>query len=73
VVTPVFLLPMPVSPPLSRPQQPPSPQTGKVNVAPYSYFNIMGHAPPVFCLGINRSPGRGGGKKDTLSNIEATG
>lgn len=49
------------------------PQAGKVNVAPYSYFNVMGHAPPVFCIGINRSPSRGGGKKDTLANIEATG
>ncbi len=48
-------------------------QTGHVNLAPYSYFNAMGHDPVVFCIGINRSPGRGGGKKDTLMNIEETG
>lgn len=48
-------------------------QEGAVNLAPYSYFNAMGHNPPVLCIGINRSPTRGGGKKDTLVNIEETG
>ncbi|KAF5836369.1 hypothetical protein DUNSADRAFT_6005 [Dunaliella salina] len=48
-------------------------KNGAQNVAPYSYFNVMGHAPPVFCIGINRSPSRGGAKKDTLTNIEESG
>lgn len=45
---------------------------GSVNLAPYSYFNAMGHNPCIVALGISRSPGRGGGKKDTLQNIEET-
>ncbi|GFH27989.1 hypothetical protein HaLaN_26396 [Haematococcus lacustris] len=32
-----------------------------------------GHAPPIICIGINRAASRGGAKKDTLNNIEATG
>jgi hypothetical protein len=32
----------------------------------------MGHNPCIVALGISRSPGRGGGKKDTLQNIEET-
>jgi hypothetical protein len=46
---------------------------GRRNLAPYSYFNVMGHNPPVVCIGMARSPGRGGGKKDSLLNIEETG
>jgi hypothetical protein len=46
---------------------------GVRNLAPYSYFNVMGHNPPVVAIGVARSPGRGGGKKDTLLNIEETG
>lgn len=45
---------------------------GCVNLSPYSYFNVMGHNPCIVALGISRSPGRGGGKKDTLQNIEET-
>lgn len=45
---------------------------GSVNLAPYSYFNVLGHNPFIVALGICRSPGRGGGKKDTLQNIEET-
>jgi flavin reductase (DIM6/NTAB) family NADH-FMN oxidoreductase RutF len=45
---------------------------GAVNLSPYSYFNAMGHNPVIVALGISRSPGRGGGKKDTLQNIEET-
>ncbi|KAL6762873.1 hypothetical protein V8C86DRAFT_2508123 [Haematococcus lacustris] len=48
-------------------------EDGAVNVSPYSYFNAMGHAPPIICIGINRAASRGGAKKDTLNNIEATG
>jgi hypothetical protein len=46
---------------------------GSRNLAPYSYFNAMGHNPPVVAIGMCRSPGRGGGKKDSLINIEETG
>jgi hypothetical protein len=45
---------------------------GTVNLAPYSYFNVLGHNPFIIALGICRSPSRGGGKKDTLQNIEET-
>uniref|UniRef100_A0A383W8H8 Flavin reductase like domain-containing protein n=1 Tax=Tetradesmus obliquus TaxID=3088 RepID=A0A383W8H8_TETOB len=45
---------------------------GCVNLSPYSYFNVMGHNPCIVAMGISRSPGRGGGKKDTLQNIEET-
>lgn len=43
-----------------------------INLAPYSYFNVLGHNPFIVALGICRSPSRGGGKKDTLQNIEET-
>lgn len=46
---------------------------GLPNLSPYSYFNIMGHNPPVVVVGVCRSPSRGGAKKDTLANIEETG
>lgn len=46
--------------------------SGAANLAPYSYFNLLSHSPPVVALGICRSPGRAGGKKDTLQNIEET-
>lgn len=46
---------------------------GSRNLSPYSYFNTMGHNPPTVCIGICRSPTRGGGKKDSLINIEETG
>lgn len=46
---------------------------GDVNLAPYSYFNVMGHNPPVLTVGMCRSPTRGGGKKDSLINVEETG
>jgi len=44
---------------------------GRVNLAPYSFFNVFGSSPPVVVF----SPGlkRDGSKKDTLNNIEATG
>jgi hypothetical protein len=45
---------------------------GTVNLSPYSYFNVMGHNPFIVAMGICRSPSRGGGKKDTLQNIEET-
>eukprot|EP00775_Hariotina_reticulata_P007916 gene7916-8112_t len=45
---------------------------GSVNLSPYSYFNVMAHNPMIVALGICRSPTRGGGKKDSLINIEET-
>ena len=45
---------------------------GRVNLAPYSFFNAVASAPPVVLFG----PGgqhREGGLKDTIANIEATG
>lgn len=45
---------------------------GVLNCAPYSYFNIVSHDPPLVVIGccIN---GRTKTKKDTLNNIEQTG
>ncbi len=44
---------------------------GTANLAPFSFYNMISANPPVvvFCPAINRR----GRKKDTLSNIEATG
>ena len=44
---------------------------GIANLAPYSFFNGMGSAPPVVVFGSN-NPGPGG-PKDSLRNIEQTG
>jgi flavin reductase (DIM6/NTAB) family NADH-FMN oxidoreductase RutF len=46
-------------------------QTGVVNVAPYSFFNAMGHTPPVVALGLLRDASRG--FKDTARNILDSG
>jgi flavin reductase (DIM6/NTAB) family NADH-FMN oxidoreductase RutF len=47
---------------------------GTVNAAPYSFFNFFGGFPPVVCIGIGRSHGRGRPeRKDTLANIQAGG
>ena len=46
-------------------------QSGVVNAAPYSFFNLLGSDPPVVALGVgDRKPGEG---KDTAQNIEASG
>lgn len=42
-----------------------------VNAAPYSFFNVMGSAPPTVALGLMAAPGRG--FKDTALNILETG
>ena len=47
-----------------------SPQ-GLVNVAPFSFFNVMGDEPPTVVVGI--SPGRDGGLKHSAQNIAASG
>lgn len=46
-------------------------EAGVINAAPFSFFNIMGHDPPVLVLGIERrAPGV---PKDTLRNIKTSG
>ena len=44
---------------------------GRTNAAPYSFFNVMGSAPPTVVLGLMGDATRG--FKDTASNIMATG
>ncbi|KAJ3163810.1 hypothetical protein HDU88_006303 [Geranomyces variabilis] len=43
--------------------------TGVVNVAPYSYFNVVCHDPPTLMISVNA--GRAG-QKDTLRNLLST-
>lgn len=43
---------------------------GKPNLAPFSYFQIVNHDPPVFMLAFS---GRSGVSKDTLRNLRETG
>lgn len=45
--------------------------TGTVNAAPYSFFNVMGSAPPTIALGMLADPARG--MKDSARNILDTG
>lgn len=42
-----------------------------LNAAPYSFFNVMGAAPPTIALGLMADPARG--FKDTAQNILDTG
>lgn len=44
---------------------------GRLNAAPYSFFNVMGSNPPTIALGILADPERG--FKDTAKNILDTG
>ena len=43
---------------------------GRVNAAPFSFFNLMGSDPAIVVLGIGRGPG---GLKDTALNIQTSG
>jgi len=45
---------------------------GVVNLAPFSFFNLLSYDPPfvLFSAGIHEVDG---GKKDTVANVEATG
>jgi flavin reductase (DIM6/NTAB) family NADH-FMN oxidoreductase RutF len=45
---------------------------GVVNLAPFSFFNLLSYDPPfvMFSAGVHEGDG---GKKDTVANIEATG
>jgi flavin reductase (DIM6/NTAB) family NADH-FMN oxidoreductase RutF len=45
---------------------------GRVNAAPFSFFNAVSSNPPVVVLGIN-GEGADGGYKDTEDNIRETG
>jgi flavin reductase (DIM6/NTAB) family NADH-FMN oxidoreductase RutF len=46
-------------------------QDGRLNAAPYSFFNVLSSNPPVVCIGIGgRKPGD---IKDTGNNIRTTG
>lgn len=44
---------------------------GRVNAAPYSFFNLLGSDPPLVGIGIGDRPG--GAPKDTVRNIAQTG
>ncbi len=44
---------------------------GVLNLAPYSFFNAMAEFPPTVVFAPN-NPRMGGGRKDTLANIEQT-
>jgi flavin reductase (DIM6/NTAB) family NADH-FMN oxidoreductase RutF len=44
---------------------------GRVNAAPYSFFNVMGSRPPVVAVGIQADPEKG--LKDSARNILETG
>jgi flavin reductase (DIM6/NTAB) family NADH-FMN oxidoreductase RutF len=44
---------------------------GRHNLAPYSFFNAMSYGPPIIAFGAGNRPG--GGKKDSILNIEETG
>jgi hypothetical protein len=47
-------------------------EDGTQNLAPYSYFNVVGHAPPLVAIGFCSTKMRDHGKKDSLFNILAT-
>jgi flavin reductase (DIM6/NTAB) family NADH-FMN oxidoreductase RutF len=40
---------------------------GRVNAAPYSFFNVLSHDPPLIVLGVDMRPDRS--PKDTAANI----
>lgn len=43
--------------------------TGTRNLAPFSYFSLASHDPPIFTLGFSAGTG---GEKDTCANLRAT-
>lgn len=45
---------------------------GRLNAAPFSFFNVFGDDPPVVCIGIGPRDG-GADYKDTGTNIRASG
>lgn len=46
-------------------------RAGAINAAPFSFFNMMGAAPPTIVLGLTHRPD--GGLKDSAANILDTG
>jgi flavin reductase (DIM6/NTAB) family NADH-FMN oxidoreductase RutF len=46
-------------------------KAGRVNAAPYSFFNAFANDPPIVIIGIGERPD--GDEKDTASNIRTTG
>lgn len=48
-------------------------QEGRRNLAPFSFFNGIGSNPLALSVSINYAAARPSGRKDTLSNILATG
>lgn len=46
---------------------------GRVNAAPFSFFNLLGSDPPVVALGISDNGGPNAAPKDTARNIADTG
>ncbi len=47
-------------------------ESKQLNCAPFSYFNVVSHDPPLLIIGCNLN-GRTNTKKDTLNNIELSG
>src|SRR4051794_26600178 len=48
-------------------------RSGRVNAAPFSFFNAVSSRPPVVVLGINGEGPGGNAYKDTEQNIRDTG
>lgn len=46
---------------------------GRANAAPFSFFNVFSHAPPLVVLGIEGRDGATSPLKDTMRNIRETG
>ena len=46
--------------------------SGKVNVAPFSFFNLLSYDPPFVMFSAGTHEGDGG-TKDTVANVQATG
>lgn len=44
--------------------------SGRVNLAPYSFFNLVSSSPPTLIVSVGQREGRA---KDTLANLRATG
>lgn len=44
---------------------------GRVNAAPFSFFNVLSSDPPLFAVGFSAAPDRDG--KDTMANIRTNG
>ena len=47
-------------------------EAGLINLAPFSFFNLLSYDPPfvMFSAGVHEADG---GRKDTVANVEATG